>query len=158
MPVRTDRFAVWEQIEQIRSRLHDQNIGMESGQQVFELRHGVRDGNMPAPHAINVLQFPRAARSVRFDTHEPAMRLDVRVGPLLQPTQRRRPASDVSKRGFELRALPKPFVQSLSETAQGQRITQNYHAHAFLFWRRVWLRGRRLSFRRLRLRKNRRRK
>jgi len=67
---------------------------------------------------------------IRFDADESAMRLNVRVGSILQPAQRVRAAREISERGFDLRALPESFVESFTESAQRERISEDQNADA----------------------------
>src|SRR5438552_3512768 len=91
----------------------------------------MRDWHVPASHAVDVLQFSRTTRTVRLDANESAMRLDVRVRPLLEPAQRIRSTSDVGKRALHPRIFPEPFVEAFSKSAQSQRVAQNQDVDAF---------------------------
>src|ERR1044071_8932803 len=68
------------------------------------------------------------------------MRLDVRVGPVLQPAQRIRPAGEISERRLHLRTLAKSFVEPFPESAERERIAKNKDTEAAGLRRRVLLR------------------
>src|SRR5882724_10276744 len=65
---------------------------------------------------------------ILFDADESAMRLNVGIGSILQPAQRVRAAGEISERGFDLRALPESFVESFTESAQRERISEDKNA------------------------------
>src|SRR2546421_9294532 len=91
----------------------------------------MRAGRVPAGLAVNVLQFLRVPRTaIRFDADKSAMRLDVRIGSILQPAQWVRTAREISECGFDLRAFSESFVESFAESAERQRIAEDQDADA----------------------------
>src|SRR2546429_1631033 len=103
----------------------------------------MRAGRVSAGLAVDVLQLPDAPRTwIRFDADEAAMRLDVGVGPVLQPAQWIGAASEIGKRRFDLRTFPEPFVESFPESTERERIAENKNADAVRWRRRVLMRGR----------------
>ena len=86
---------------------------------------------MSASHAVDVLQFSRAARTVGLDAHESAMRFDIGVRTIFEPTQGVCSTGEIGVRRLYARIFPKPFVQPFSESAQSQGVSEDQDGDAF---------------------------
>src|SRR6266511_2790760 len=132
-------FASRKQAEQVPSGLHNEDIRLDRGEEVVQLRNRVRCRAMAARHSVSIVQFLGGMRIwLRLDAPVTTMRLNVRIGFLFQPAQGIRAACAIGENRFYPRIGAEFLVEPFAESTQSERIAE-YQYREIAWWiRRSW--------------------
>ena len=132
-------FTSRKQAEQVRAGLHNEDIRLDLGEKILQLRNRVRFRGMAARHSVNIAQFlDRMRIRQRFNAQVTTMCLNMRIGFLFQPAQRICAACAIGENRFYPRIAPEFLVEPLAESAQRERIAEYQYREIARWLRRSW--------------------